>query len=120
MPRRDSIERLSISFQYCEQCPSYEQALERLRKVLVEENVQATLEIIKVQSDEQARQLQFIGSPTIQINGKDIDTPSSSIYRADACRIYTLDDGRVSPLPSENMIRKTVRSCRESLKRVPS
>ena len=101
---------LQVSFQYCEDCPSHEQALERLQRVLREEGVRVKLEVVDVQTDEQAKHLHFIGSPTILIESKDIDPPSDSSYSAGACRVYKLDDGRISPLPSEDMIRRAVRA----------
>jgi hypothetical protein len=99
---------LRVTFQYCDDCPSHEQALARLRKVLSEEIIAAEIEIIKIESDEQARRFRFIGSPTILLNDVDIDPPITSHYGL-ACRAYRLEDGRISPLPSEEMIRRAIR-----------
>ncbi len=96
---------MKVTFLYFEDCPSHDAALERLRAVMTEQGIQAKLEIIKVETDEQAQSLQFIGSPTILINGQDIDPPSSVAYYALTCRAYQLEDGRISPLPSPDMIR---------------
>jgi len=99
---------LRVTFQYIDDCPSHEQALARLRKVLNEEAVNAEIDIIKVESDEQAEQLRFVGSPTILLNGDDIDPQVNNRYGL-ACRAYKLEDGRISPLPSEEMIRRAIR-----------
>ncbi|HKM51453.1 MAG TPA: DUF2703 domain-containing protein [Candidatus Bathyarchaeia archaeon] len=101
---------MQISFQYLEDCPSHEKALERLQRVLNEEGVQAKIEVIKVETIEQAKKLHFTGSPTILVDGKDIDESIKSHSYALACRAYRLEDGRISPLPSEAMIRRAVRA----------
>ncbi|NOZ28081.1 MAG: DUF2703 domain-containing protein [Chloroflexi bacterium] len=101
---------MKICFLYYEDCPSHEQALARLRQVMAEEGVQEEIEIIKVETEEQAQALQFIGSPTIRVDGRDIDPPPPDAYYALTCRAYRLEDGRISPLPSTEMIRRALRS----------
>ncbi len=82
--------------------------MERLRLVLAEEGVEAGIQIVKVETDEQARQLRFPGSPTILIDGQDID-PAQPAQYALTCRAYRLENGRISPLPSTEMIRRALR-----------
>jgi hypothetical protein len=100
---------VQVSFLYYEECPSYDLALERLREVMTEEDIPAELEVIKVETEDQARQLGFVGSPTIRVDGQDIDPPSDPRY-ALTCRVYRLEDDRISPLPSKDMIRRALRS----------
>lgn len=99
---------MEIRFLYYEECPSHEEALERLRKVLDEEGIRADIEVVRVETTEQAKRLRFPGSPTILVNGRDIDPPSNAQY-ALTCRAYQLEDGRISPLPSVEMIRGALR-----------
>jgi hypothetical protein len=99
---------VEIAFLYYEDCPSHEMALERLRQIIAEEGIPAEIEIVKVETDEQAQQLRFVGSPTIRINGQDIDPPGPDAYYALTCRAYRLGDGRISPLPSPEMIRRAL------------
>ncbi len=100
---------MQVTFLYDEDCPSHEAALERLRSILTEAGVEADVTIIKVETEEQARRYQFIGSPTIRINGQDIDPPAPDSYYGLTCRAYQLEDGRISPLPSPEMIRRALR-----------
>jgi hypothetical protein len=100
---------MTITFLYYEECPSHDAALERLRQVMTEEGVQAEIEIIKVETDEQAQRLRFVGSPTILVGGKDIDPPPPDAYYALTCRAYRLEDERISPLPSPEMIRRALK-----------
>jgi hypothetical protein len=44
-----------------------------LKAVLEEEGIPADIEVIKVRTDEEAKRLRFIGSPTIRIDGADIE-----------------------------------------------
>jgi hypothetical protein len=100
---------MKITFLYYEDCPSHDAALDRLRQVMAEEGIQTAIEIIKVETEEQAQRLRFIGSPTIRISGLDIDPPPPDAYYALTCRAYHLEDGRISPLPSPDMIRRGLR-----------
>jgi hypothetical protein len=97
-----------VSFLYYEECPSHDLALERLREVMVEEGISREVEVIKVETEDQARELRFVGSPTIRIDGQDIEPPSDSRYVL-TCRAYRLEDNRISPLPPKDMIRRALR-----------
>ncbi len=101
---------MDIQFLYFEDCPSHDQALARLQQVMAEQAVEAAIEIIKVETDEQAMQWRFIGSPTILIDGQDIDPPPATAATALTCRVYNWGDGRISPLPSPDMIRSALLS----------
>jgi hypothetical protein len=97
-----------ITFLFYEDCPSHELALERLREVLNEKGIDANVEVVKVESEEQAQELHFVGSPTILLNGQDIDPPPPASRYALTCRAYRLEDGRISPLPSPDTIRQAI------------
>ncbi len=104
---------MRVSFLYFEECPSHDLALERLREVMAEEGISSEVEVFKVETEDQARQLRFVGSPTIRVDSQDIDSPSGSRY-ALTCRAYRLADDRISPLPSKDMIRQAFRSLAKS------
>jgi hypothetical protein len=97
-----------VAFLFYEDCPSHELTLERLREVLDEEDVDAEVEVVKVESEEQAQERHFVGSPTILLNGQDIDPPPPDSYYTLTCRAYRLEDGRISPLPSRGMIKRAI------------
>lgn len=104
---------MQIDFFYFDECPSHEQALERLRKVLAEEDIEADISVVEVDTEEQARDLEFAGSPTILVEGRDISPHLELPNYALTCRTYQLEDGRISPLPSEAMLRRTIRAAAE-------
>ena len=97
-----------VTFLFYEDCPSHELALERLREVLNEEDIDAEVEVVKVESEEQAQERHFVGSPTILLNGRDIDPPPPDSYFTLTCRAYRLEDGRISPLPSRGMLKRAI------------
>ena len=101
---------MRIQFLYWEGCPSHEPAMERLQQVMTEEKVEEAIEIIDVETEEQAQALRFVGSPTILIDGEDIDPPPNDAFAALTCRVYHWEDGRFSPLPSPDMIRRALRA----------
>ncbi len=101
---------LHVTFLYFEDCPSHEQALARLQQILAEEGIAAEVEIIRVETEEQAAQLDFIGSPTIRIEGQDIDPPPAGAAVGLSCRAYRREDGRITPLPPPELIRRGLRA----------
>jgi len=96
---------MKIEFLYFEGCPSHETALARVKQVVAEEGIAVDIAIIPVETDEEAQTHRFTGSPTIRFNGRDIDPPPADAQYSLACRAYHLRDGRISPLPSLEMIR---------------
>jgi peroxiredoxin len=81
-------------------CPSHERAADLLADTLREmgrEDVRVRR--VEVASPAQAADREFPGSPTFQAGGGDL-FPEPASHPALACRTYTLEDGRISPLPS--------------------
>jgi hypothetical protein len=89
-----------IELYYWEGCPSHPEALALLEAVLEEREVDIAVELREVTSQEQAEALCFPGSPTIRVDGRDVDPAGADAPAALGCRIYLLPDGRVSPVPS--------------------
>ncbi len=98
---------MRIELLYWEACPSHDLALQRLREVLTERQISAPVHLIEVTTEQQAAALRFPGSPTIRIDGRDLFPAPDGPYGL-ACRVYT-DDGRVTPLPSKEMIEHALR-----------
>lgn len=99
--------RMRIEFLYWEECASHDEALARLRDVLAEAGVHDPVQVIRIDTEEQAQRLGFPGSPTIRINGTDIAPPLEQPFGL-TCRVYLTDDGRVTPLPTRETIRRAV------------
>jgi hypothetical protein len=93
-----------IEFLYWESCPSHQDARALLDDVLAERGIEATVDVREVRTDADAESLGFPGSPTIRIDGRDVDAAGASATPTLTCRVYRRPDGRVSPLPSREQI----------------
>lgn len=99
---------MKVELLYFEGCPTHEQAEKLLREVLEEEGIDVKIEKILVESEEKAEELKFIGSPTIRIDGKDVDpTAEQRKNYGLTCRMYLTDEG-AKGWPSKNMIKKAL------------
>lgn len=100
---------MRIDFLYFADCPSHEEGLARLRAVLGEAGAEADVTITEVASDEDAEHLRFLGSPTIRIEGIDIDPTADERHDYSlTCRAYTRADGRITPLPPRELIQEAI------------
>jgi hypothetical protein len=95
---------LRIELLYWQGCPSYPEAQELLAEVLASRGIDERIELREVTSQEEAERLRFPGSPTIRVDGRDVDTAGADARPALACRIYRLPDGRPSPVPSREQL----------------
>jgi hypothetical protein len=100
---------VTIELYFWEGCPSYPEALALLQEVLDERGISEPVQLREVFTREEAVQLRFPGSPTIRIDGRDVDPEGANAPPALNCRIYRLLDGRVSPVPSRQQLEEAVR-----------
>jgi Domain of unknown function (DUF2703) len=100
---------LSIDLLYYEDCPHYEEAAQALKEVLADERVEATVKMVKVAKGGEAEAFGFIGSPTILVNGEDVEPgmDKTSPFQG-RCRIY-LYKGDMFESPPKDMIREALK-----------
>ena len=88
-----------VEFLWWDGCPSSERALAGLRAAMTAAGLDPeAIEVIEIETAEQAREHNFVGSPTIRIDRADVQPPGDEPAGL-TCRVYRLGDGRVSPLP---------------------
>jgi hypothetical protein len=88
-----------VEFLWWRECPSWERALEDLREAMAERGLDpAGVELIEIETADAAGRERFVGSPTIRVNGADVQ-PAADEPVGLNCRVYRRRDGRVSPLP---------------------
>jgi len=100
---------MRIELLYFEGCPSYEALLPALRELLVVEGIEDEIELRRVETPEDAERERFLGSPTVRIDGVDVDPGASE--REDfglKCRLYRTETG-LKPVPPEEWIRAALR-----------
>ena len=94
---------------YFDGCPSYQQALDNLKEALELEGLPADVAMIRVESPDDAQAKRFIGSPTIRIDGVDVEGPAAEQKGYGfGCRIYA-DNGSTAGWPSVQRIRLALR-----------
>jgi len=92
-----------------EGCPSTPKAVEQLRAALAELDLDPdSITMRKMTSDAEAEQQEFVGSPTIRVDGVDLFPPGDAPIGL-SCRVYQLQDGRVSPTPDPELLRQALR-----------
>lgn len=99
---------MKVDLLYFEGCPSYEALLPRVQQLVAG---RAELEVRAVESLEQAEAEQFLGSPTVRVNGADVDPGAAD--RRDygmKCRLYHTDSGQSHIPPAEWIERALERS----------
>lgn len=90
-------------------CPSWEGALEDLREIVGELGLDPdAIEVREVDGEKAAESEGFYGSPTIRVDGADIQPPKAEENVGLACRIYRLRDGRISPTPDPADVREAL------------
>jgi hypothetical protein len=80
---------MRIDVLYFEGCPNHEPTTALVRDVVRSLGLDATIREVEVRDADEAKRLRFLGSPTIQVNGRDAD--SGARTRADysfSCRMY--------------------------------
>ena len=95
-------------------CPSFEPTLERIKKVVFDLEINVKIKSKLISSEPEAKKYKFIGSPTILINGNQFEEIDTNIYRVDNCRTFEKDGGGISPLPSEEKLKKILTVLKES------
>jgi hypothetical protein len=103
-----------IEVLWWEGCPSTDRALADLRAALDELGLSsAGVRTLEVKTDEDARRLGFIGSPTVLIDGADPVAPTAEDVSGLACRVYRRRDGAISPTPDPDDLREALRRAAE-------
>lgn len=99
---------MRIELLYWEGCPSHPEAEELLRDVLRNGGLDEPVELREVTTQADAEAERFPGSPTIRVDGRDVDPAGAAARPALTCRIYHLPDGRVSPVPTREQLEEAL------------
>jgi hypothetical protein len=98
----------SVELLWWEGCPSTDDALAMLREEMTAAGLDAeAISLREVATDADAEREEFVGSPTIRVDGHDVQ-PVRGEPIGLSCRVYRLGDGRISPLPDRAEVRQTL------------
>ena len=99
---------MKIEILYVPGCPNYQPTFERLQSVLASESVKAGIHGIAVTTEVEAKALSFSGSPTVRVNGEDVEPHRTSVLSL-ACRLYANRCG----VPSEELLRTAISGAKQ-------
>ena len=99
------MRRPRVEILYFDGCPNHEPARALVDRLARELRVEPAIELVQVADPEAAAMLRFLGSPTVRVDGVDVE-PGAEERRdfALACRIYRSDEG-ASEQPAESWVR---------------
>jgi hypothetical protein len=96
---------MRVEVLYFDGCPTYRAAVVTLRGVLARED--AEVELAAVNTDEEAQELRFPGSPTIRVDGEDLFPMPDRAGYALGCRMYATPEG-LKGSPTVEMVRASL------------
>jgi len=100
----------NVELLYWEGCPSHPQALAQLRAAMEELALDPdAIEVRHVDTDDLAESAGFVGSPTIRVDGVDVQDPGDEPTGL-TCRVYHRRDGRISPIPDPADVRDALQN----------
>src|SRR5260370_21014106 len=94
---------MRIEILYVLGCSNYQPTFDRLQAVLAPEMVTSGIQGIPVTTEVEAKALLFPGSPTVRVNGEDVEPQQMSVPSL-ACRLYQNRSG----IPSEQLLRGAI------------
>jgi len=91
-----------IEFQFFDGCPNADDTLQNLREAMMEQHITTDhLKVTEIPDIESAKRLNFQGSPTILVQGKDITTGELPTGFSYSCRIYMFEGEQTGCIPKE-------------------
>lgn len=102
---------MKVEVLYVSDCPSRLAAVKLVKEALADQGVAADIDEVLVTDQEMAYELEFIGSPTIRINGRDVaGEPTTLKTFALNCRLYP--GSKQIGLPPAEMVHRAVLAAR--------
>ena len=103
---------MKVEILYLAGCPNHPSAVGRVLEALQQEGVSAELVEVEVKDGATALVTGFLGSPTIRIDGRDVEPAARSAKAFGlTCRTY-FDDGNRAGAPPIGWIRAAIREAR--------
>jgi len=95
---------MKVEVLYIAGCPHHKPAVEQAREALRAVGMPEMVEEVEVYTKADAETWKFLGSPTVRVNGLDVEQEARAVqYFGVGCRSY-IENGRRSGLPSKDLI----------------
>jgi hypothetical protein len=95
---------MRVELLYFDGCPTYRTVEKTLRAVLARGGTEAVVELVAVNTDEEAQRLRFPGSPTIRVDSEELFPVPDRAGYALGCRMYATPKG-LRGWPTAEMVR---------------
>jgi hypothetical protein len=83
-----------VEILFLDGCPNTDRARELVERVAYLLGINPDLRLVNVETAADAQRLGFLGSPTIRVNGRDVEPGADQRHDfAHACRIYRTAEG---------------------------
>lgn len=105
---RGGRNRREIAVLHFKGCPGTPTTVEIINEVLREEGLRARVSVHEVRTEAEARRLRFPGSPTVQVQGKDLFPLPEPVRYGLYCRVYT-SGGITMSWPTKEALRRALR-----------
>ena len=96
---------MDIELLYFDGCSTWKDTLVDRRAALAEAGRDDEVRLVNVDSQEAAERLRFLGSPTVRVDGRDIESDIPAEGYGMECRIYWVDGKPVGLPPREWLAR---------------
>lgn len=103
---------MNIELLWFEGCPNHEAAEAVVRAVLAEHSADVPIRRVEVPDEATVNRVRFPGSPTVRVNGRDVDPefdPAACVDCTPRCRVYPTDAG-LRGVPEQRWIEESVRA----------
>jgi hypothetical protein len=99
-----------IQVLHVQDCPNYPQALALVQQVRAEVGIDAELRTTLITDQAAAEEARFLGSPTIRVNGRDIEPGAEWNFEfVHGCRLYQ-GEHSLRALPEDEWLRQALRN----------
>ena len=104
----DNRPGLVVEVLYVEHCPNFPAAVALVERVAADVGVDAEVRPILISDQAAAERVRFVGSPTVRVNGRDVDPEGelSAEYTLE-CRLYW-HAHRLAGYPQERWVREAL------------
>ncbi|MGD9734017.1 MAG: DUF2703 domain-containing protein [Solirubrobacterales bacterium] len=99
---------MKVELLYFDGCPNYQPLVAQIVELLAERGIEDEVQLRRVESSEDAERERFLGSPTVRVDGFDVEAGAEE--RTDfglKCRIYPTPEG-LSGMPPRPWIEAAI------------
>lgn len=92
---------MKIELLYMDGCPHWRETVKDIHGVLEDHRLTTQVELVRVASQQEADSVAFPGSPTVRVDGVDVEPDAPTTGFGLACRIYMAEDEPQGRPPKE-------------------